>query len=71
MNETAITVYEWVFDSNTCTVLGHRIGCADLRKAALYPGGKKRSTKIYCGRAATAEEVDDMGHPVKMCACTR
>jgi hypothetical protein len=61
--KTTTESFEWVFDSNRCVVIGHRIGC----KAA-----DKRAGHLHrMGQAATAEELDDVGHPVTMCRCTR
>lgn len=60
------TQYEWIFDSNKCEMLGHRIGCNDVGKA------RKKGTRYhYVGIAATAAELDDIGHDVRMCSCTK
>jgi hypothetical protein len=67
------TQYAWTFDSNTCTILGHRLGCADLRKANgkknLHSLGKAtlESEDLESFRESTGDAQDR--HAIRMCKC--
>lgn len=58
----------WIFDSSKCVVIGHAVGCQAVRWAE---GRAVKGTLHLMGTAERAEDLDDMGHPVRMCKCTK